>query len=107
MGKGFEYPTSAQAEPNPGADGTERPHVAPDIGAKRPTGECHSHPAGAPAERDGAHSLPAYDLSYLAAPCTGGHLTQPKSCLCPWPRGNPQWATRSGRGSISSSPPQL
>src|SRR5882672_12395481 len=75
MGYGAEHAAEAHAAPNASADCSTRDHVAPDIGPKRPTGECHSDSTGAHTARDRADSLAAHDVSHLAAPCTGGHRT--------------------------------
>src|SRR5215471_20211487 len=103
LGNRAKHPAEAQAAPNTAAACPARDHVASNVGTKRSPGECHSDSTGPHTARHRADSLTAHHLSPLAAPCTGGHLTSPGACLCPWPCGTPQEATRSWRAGPSPS----
>src|SRR4029453_12224128 len=97
MGHEAEHAAKAQAAPNAAADCSARDHVAPNVATKRPTGECRSDSTGPLTARNRADSLTAHDLSHLAAPCTGGHLTSSGACRGPCPCDTSQGATRSCR----------
>src|SRR5712691_10130265 len=73
LGDGAEHPAEAHAKPNASADCPARDHVVPDVGTNRPPRECHSYSTGAHTARDHTDSFTAHDLSYLTAPCQGGH----------------------------------